>query len=155
MRIEADSVEHYIDQLPDDRKEAFARLRKTIIDHLPPGFEEVLNYGMVGYVVPHATYPAGYHCNPQDPLPFINIASQKNFIALYHMGLYADKELLDGFVKEYPLHCKTKLDMGKSCVRFKKPDQIPFDLIGSLCEKMTVEAWVNRYEENMRASRKG
>ncbi len=109
-----------------------------------------MSYGMIGYVVPHKTYPEGNHCNPKLPLPFINIASQKNFIALYHMGMYADKALLDWFVAEYPKHCKTKLDMGKSCVRFKKPENIPFDLIAELVKKMTVKDWISLYETSFR-----
>jgi hypothetical protein len=103
---------------------------------------------MVGYVVPQSIYPAGYHCDTKMPLPFMNIASQKNFIALYHMGIYANTELLNWFTTEYPKHVKTKIDMGKSCIRFKKPEQIPFDLIGQLCSKMQVEDWIALYEKN-------
>ena len=125
-------------------------LRKVILKNLPKGFAEVMNYGMLGYVVPHALYPAGYHCDPKLPLPFMNIASQKNFIALYHMGIYADKKLLDWFTKEYPKHSKTKLDMGKSCIRFKKPDQIPFTLIGELASKLSPKEWIALYEEQFK-----
>jgi hypothetical protein len=124
------------------------KLRQTILENLPKGFIEEMNYGMVGYVVPHSIYPAGYHCDTKMPLPFMNIASQKNFIALYHMGIYANTELLNWFTTEYPKHVKTKLDMGKSCIRFKKPEQIPFDLIGQLCSKMQVEDWIALYEKN-------
>ena len=107
-----------------------------------------MNYGMIGYIVPHSTYPNGYHCNPKLPLPFINLASQKNFIALYHMGIYANPQLLDWFVAEYPKHSTQKLDMGKSCIRFKKMDQIPFDLIAELMQKITVNEWIKCYESN-------
>ena len=141
--------EDYISEVPEDRKAAIKRLRKTILDNLPQGFEEEMSYGMVGYVVPHSIFPSGYHCDPTLPLPFMSFASQKNFVALYHMGIYAKKELLDWFVAEYPKHCQTKLDMGKSCIRFKKPDQIPFELIAELCSKMTVQEWVDIYTKQM------
>lgn len=142
MQSKAASVQEYVDELPEDRQQAISTLRKTILENLPKGFAEVISYGMIGYVVPHSLYPKGYHCDPKLPLPFINIASQKNFIALHHMGIYFDKDLLDWFVNEYPKHCKTKLDMGKGCVRFKKPEQIPFALIGELASKITVENWI-------------
>jgi uncharacterized protein YdhG (YjbR/CyaY superfamily) len=146
MKYIANSPEEYINQLPEERQDSFNKLRNTIIKHLPLGFEERMSYGMIGYVVPKSLYPAGYHCDPKLPLPFVNIASQKNFIALYHMGIYTDPELLQWFQSEYAQQCKYKLDMGKSCVRFKKMDDIPFDLIAELMEKMTPEDWINRYE---------
>ena len=130
MQSKATTPEHYLAELPEDRKEAMLKLRNVIKDNLPKGFEEQMSYGMLGYVVPHSIYPNGYHCNPKLPLPFINLASQKNFIALYHMGIYANKNLLDWFVAEFPKHTKTKIEMGKSCIRFKKIDDIPFDFIG-------------------------
>ena len=147
MQSKATSPEHYLAELPDDRKATMQKLRKTIKDNLPKGFEEVMCYGMLGYVVPHSIYPNGYHCDPKLPLGFMNLASQKNFIVLYHMGVYANKELYDWFVAEYPKHCKTKLDMGKSCIRFKKIDDIPYDLIAELARKMTVEQWISNYEK--------
>jgi hypothetical protein len=106
---------------------------------------------MIGDVVPHSIYSNGYHCNPKFPLPFINIASQKNFVALYHMGIYADQTLYDWFVTEYPKHAKYKLDMGKSCIRFKKMDDIPYALIGELVEKMSVKAWIELYESKVKS----
>lgn len=144
----------YLAELPAERKNAFERLRNIILENLPDGFEERMGGGMLNYVVPHHIYPAGYHCNPKDPLPFLGLASQKNFIALYHMGIYANPELLEWFTAEYPKHVKTKLDMGKSCIRFKKPDQIPFNLIAELATKMTVEDWINSYESELKKSRK-
>jgi hypothetical protein len=138
----------YVDSLPEDRKKAMNELRKVILKNLPKGFQEEMSYGMIGYVIPHTLYPAGYHCKPELPLPFLNIASQKNFIAVYHMGIYADKKLLDWFTAEFPKHSKAKLDMGKSCIRFKKPEQIPFELIGELTSKMTVKEWIALYEKN-------
>ncbi len=146
MRSTATTVTNYLQQLPPDRQVPMEKLRATIAENLPSGFTETMGYGMIGFVVPHELYSAGYHCDPKLPLPFINIASQKHFIALYHMGLYADKQLLEWFTSEYSKQVPTKLDMGKSCVRFKKPDRIPFALIAELAGKMTVQDWVERYE---------
>ncbi len=146
MRIEGTTIADYIANCPEDRHEALHLLRDTIAENLPDGFSESVSQGFISYCVPHSIYPAGYHCNPKDPLPFLAIASQKNFIALYHMGLYADPELLEWFTTEYGKRVKTKLDMGKSCIRFKKPKDIPFDLIGELSSKMTVDQWINIYE---------
>lgn len=146
MQSTATTVTAYIDSLADDRKYAIEQLRKVIKKNIPKGFEEVMSYGMIGYVVPHKLYPAGYHCTPELPLPFMNIASQKNFIAVYHMMVYADKNLHDWFAAEYAKRVKGKLDMGKSCIRFKKVDQIPFDLIGELASKVTVKQWIDQYE---------
>lgn len=139
----------YVDSLPDERKSVIENIRKTVLDNLPEGFEETMGYGMLGYVVPHSIYPSGYHCDPKTPLPFISVASQKNFIALYHMGIYADESLLNWFVAEYPKHCKTKLDMGKSCIRFKKMNDIPYELLGQLVAKMSVQDWISLYEKNL------
>ena len=150
MQYEAKSVTEYLEQIPENRKPIIEKIRVKINDNLPKGFEEGMNYKMIGYYVPHSIYPDGYHCDPKLPLPFMNIASQKNSINLYHMGIYANKELLDWFVREYPKHCKTKLDMGKSCIRFKKMDQIPYDLIGELASKMTPEEWISIYESSIK-----
>lgn len=150
MTSAATTVKEYIDGLPEDRKEAINQLRTVLQKKLPKGFQEEMSYGMIGYVVPHTLYPAGYHCNPKLPLPFMNIASQKNFIAVYHMGIYADPKLMDWFLAEFPKHSKSKLDMGKSCIRFKKTEQIPFELIGELASKMTVKDWVAMYEKQFK-----
>jgi len=146
MKHTASSVKEYIASLPEERQAAMLQLKQSIADHLPQGFEETMSYGMIGFVVPHALYPKGYHCDPKLPLPFINIASQKNFIALYHMGIYAKPALLEWFTSEFPKHSKAKLDMGKSCIRFKKMDQIPFALIAELAEKMSPQDWIETYE---------
>ncbi|MBT3801018.1 MAG: DUF1801 domain-containing protein [Bacteroidetes bacterium] len=148
MQIKAKTVDEYLEKIPKDRKQYIIRLRETIQSNIPEGFVEQMSYGMIGYVVPHSIYPDGYHCDPQLPLPFVNIASQKHFIGFYHMGIYADPKLYDWFVKEYPKHNKYKLDMGKSCVRFKKIDQIPYQLIGDLMQRMTVDDWIKLYEKN-------
>ena len=154
MQSKATTPIEYLASLPEDRQEAMNKLRKVILKNLPEGFEEGMGYGMLGYYVPHSIYPAGYHCDPKLPLPFMSIASQKNFIAVYHMGVYADKELYDWFINEYPKHTKSKLDMGKSCIRFKKPELIPFDLIGELASKMTTQDWIDLYETNLRQHKK-
>ena len=144
------TAEEYFAQLPEERREPMKKLRDTIKENLPHGFAESFNSFGIHYCIPHSTYPAGYHCDPSQPLPFLSAASQKNFIAMYHMGLYSDKPLLDWFVNEYPKHSKLKLDMGKSCVRFKKPDQIPYELIGELLQKVTPQQWIDRYEAVMK-----
>jgi uncharacterized protein YdhG (YjbR/CyaY superfamily) len=150
MQSKANTVEQYLKELPEDRKAAMTELRKVVSKNLPKGFKEEMGYGMMGYVVPHSKYPDGYHCDPAQPLPFMGMASQKNFIAVYHMGIYADPKLLKWFTDEYAKQVKGKLDMGKSCIRFKKPDQIPFKLIGELASKMTPEQWIGIYEKNLK-----
>jgi len=147
MQSKATSVKEYLDGLPADRIVPFSKLRQTILENLPVGFEEGMGYGMIGYVVPHSLYPPGYHSNPKLPLPCVSIAAQKNFIAFYHMGLYGNKALLEWFTSEYTKHSKQKLDMGKGCVRFKNMDQIPYALIGELIGKVSVEVWIKKYEE--------
>ena len=144
------TIESILAKVPEDRKEAFTNLHQTIVSNLPKGFEPGISYGMLGYVVPHHLYPAGYHCKPSEPLPFVSIASQKNSINFYHMGIYADATLLNWFVAEYPKHSKQKLDMGKSCIRFKKPEYIPYELLGQLMQKMTAEQWIALYERNLK-----
>ncbi len=146
MQSTAQTPDDYVANLPDDRKPAIEKLRETFTKNLPRGFEEEISYGMIGYVVPHRIYPNGYHCDPKLPLPFLSIASQKNFVAVYHMGIYANPVLLDWFVSEYPKHTKAKLDMGKSCIRFKKMDQIPFNLFADLAVKVTPDQWIELYE---------
>ncbi len=148
MQSKAATFKEYINEAPAERQSALEQLRKVISKNLPKGFKEAMGYGMPGFVVPHSIYPAGYHCSPELPLPFVSFASQKNFIAVYHMGLYADPQLLKWFVDEYSARVTGKLDMGKSCIRFKKPEQIPFELIGELCSKMTVAEWIALYEKN-------
>jgi uncharacterized protein YdhG (YjbR/CyaY superfamily) len=154
MQYVAQNALDYIAQLPEDRIEPMKKLRETILNNLPEGFEECISYGMIGYVVPLSTYPAGYHCDPKLPLGFMNIASQKNFIALYHLGMYGSGTLLNWFVEEYPKYCKSKLDMGKSCIRFKKMDQIPYDLIAELCKKLSMEKYIELYETAFKTRQK-
>ena len=143
-------VQEILDNIPEDRKEAVTKLHQTIVSNLPEGFEPGISYGMLGYVIPHHLYPAGYHCKPSEPLPFASIASQKSSISFYHMGIYMDPALMEWFVAEYPKHSKQKLDMGKSCIRFKKPEHIPYDLMAQLMQKMTAEQWIALYERNLK-----
>ncbi len=149
MQSKAATVEEYIVSLPDDRRKAIEALRKQIRKNLPKGFEEVMSYGMIGYVVPHKLYPSGYHCDPKLPLPFINIASQKNYISFYHMALY-EGDLLDWFRREWKEISAKKLDKVKCCIRFKKPEDIPFELMGELVSKVTPKQWIEYYEANVK-----
>jgi hypothetical protein len=150
MQSKAISPKQYLEELPEDRKEPINKLRQQIIDNLPKGVEEQMNYGMLGYVIPHSFYPNGYHCNPKMPLPFMNLASQKNFIAVYSMVIYAKKDLYDWFTSEYAKRCKFKLDMGKSCIRLKSMDDIPYELIGELTTKVSTEEWIEIYESTIK-----
>ena len=150
MQSSAKTPDEYIASLPADRKEAMTKLRKEILKNLPKGFEECMSYGMIGYVVPLSIYPAGYHCDPKLPLGFANLASQKNHIAFYHMGIYGNAELLKWFKEEYPKHTNAKLDMGKSCIRFKKTDDIPYKLFGDLMKKVSVKEWIGWYENMLK-----
>lgn len=146
MKAVGETVKEILDNIPHERAEAFKRLHEVIVENMPTGFEAGISYGGLGYVVPHSIYPAGYHCKPSEPLPFAGIASQKNSINFYHMGIYAMPQLLQWFVGEYPKHCKQKLDMGKSCIRFKKTDDIPYKLIGELMKRVSVKEWIDIYE---------
>lgn len=146
MKAAGKTVKEILLNLPEDRAEPFNKLHDVILKNLPKGFEAAISYGGLGYVIPHTLYPAGYHCKPSEPLPFAGIASQKDSINFYHMGIYSDPQLLKWFVTEYPKHSKQKLDMGKSCVRFRKFDEIPYKLIGELMKKMSAREWIEMYE---------
>ena len=150
MKAEGKTVEEILINLPEDRVEPFNKLHDIIVKNLPKGFEAAISYGGLGYVIPHSLYPAGYHCKPSEPLPFAGLASQKNSINFYHMGIYSDPKLLNWFVNEFPKHTKQKLDLGKSCIRFKKFDDIPYQLIGELMKKMSANDWINIYEKNLK-----
>jgi uncharacterized protein YdhG (YjbR/CyaY superfamily) len=146
MTSTTSTIEQYINEAPEDRRAALQKIRTIILENLPEGFQEQISYGMIGYVVPHSIYPKGYHCTPELPLPFFSFASQKNSINFYHNGIYANPELYNWFVTEYPKHSKQKLDIGKSCFRIKKPENIPFELIGELVKKISVSEWIEMYE---------
>jgi len=146
MQSKATTVDAYLAELPEDRKKAIQELRKVIKKNLPKGFKECMNYGMIGYVVPHSKYPDGYHCDPKLPLPFMNVASQKNSITVYHMGMYGSPKLEKWFVDAYTKATGKKADKGKSCLRYKKPEDIPYKLIGELAAKMSPDDWIKQYE---------
>lgn len=150
MKANGNTVNEILKNLPADRVEPFNKLHDIIVNNLPQGFEAAISYGGLGYVVPHTIYPAGYHCKPKEPLPFAGISSQKNSINFYHMGIYSDSNLMNWFVIEYPKHCKQKLDMGKSCIRFKKFEDIPYELIGELIKKISVQEWITIYESKFK-----
>ncbi len=154
MASTAKTIEAYLEDLPADRKSAVSALRQVVLKNLPAGFREQMGYGMIGYIVPHEIYPPGYHCDPSLPLPFANIASQKNFIAFYHMGIYSNPKLYDWFVNAWQKLSPGKLDMGKSCLRFKKPEQIPYKLIGELMTKISPADWITMYETILKGSKK-
>jgi Domain of unknown function (DU1801) len=150
MIYEVRTTQEYLDALPEDRRVIVGRLITVIRENLPEGFEERISYGMIGFVVPIATYPAGYHVTKGEPLPFLSVASQKNYIAIYHMGLYSNPELEQWFREKYANLVPTKLDMGKSCIRFRGTTQIPYELIGELCRKTSVAEYVSIYEAFLR-----
>ena len=154
MQSKAITVDQYVEELPEDRKQVIRKIREVILSNLPEGFVEIMIYGMIGYVIPHSMYPKGYHSEPKLPLPLINLASQKKYIAMYHMGIYGNKKLLDWFVGEFAKQSNLKLDMGKGCIRFKKMDQIPYSLIGELTTKMSAEQWIKIYETNISVATK-
>jgi len=153
MQSKATTVEQYLKELPADRLEAMTKLRKVILKNLPKGFKEGMSYGMIGYYVPHTIYPGGYHCNPEQPLPYAGLASQKNAISFYHMCVYGSNELSNWFADEYVKLGIGRLDMGKACIRFKKPENIPYDLIGKLIKKISVKKWIEVYEKSLALSK--
>jgi Domain of unknown function (DU1801) len=152
MQSKAKTVTEYLNEVPDERQKVMTAMRKALKQNLPKGFEECMLYGMVNYVVPHSLYPKGYHVTPQHPLPFIAIASQKNYISLYHMALY-EGSLLEWFQDEWKEHSTKKPDMGKCCVRFKKPEDVSIELIEKLAEKMTPAQWIVAYEKALKQSK--
>jgi len=154
MQSKATTVEQYLKELPADRLDAMNKLRKEILKNLPKGFKEEMSYGNIGYVVPHSIYPGGYHCDPKLPLPLMGIASQKNSINFYHMGIYADPKLMKWFTDAHAKASPKKADMGKSCIRYKNPDDIPYKLYGELVSKISVDDWIKMYETVFKASRR-
>ncbi len=143
-----------IETLSEDRQAAIEKLRTSIAKYIDPAYEERAKEGTVNYIVPHSMFPPGYHCDPTKPLGYMSIVSQKNVISIHHMGLYGSQKLMDWFLAEYPKHTKAKLDMGKACIRFKKMDDIPYDLIGQLAGKLTAQQWVDIYVAALRTRTK-
>jgi uncharacterized protein YdhG (YjbR/CyaY superfamily) len=148
MKIEANTVSEYLEKIEHSRKDAFVKLRDVIVQNIPEEFVECISYGMVGYVVPHSIYPNGYHCTPDLPLPFMHIACQKNYIALYSSTINMDKEVRGWFIDEYAKCMPSKIDIGKSCVRFKK--DIPYTLISELVAKVSVAEFIKVYESSFK-----
>jgi uncharacterized protein YdhG (YjbR/CyaY superfamily) len=153
MTSNAKTVEEYLAALPEDRREAIGQLRAVILQSLPQGYEETMQYGHIAYVVPHKLYPAGYHCNPADPLPYASLASQKSHMALYLMTVYGQPALAEWLREQYAAR-GLKLDMGKSCIRFKKLQQVPLDVIGEIIAKVPVEAYIAACEAALPAARR-
>jgi len=150
MQSKATTVEAYVAELPEDRQKVINEFRKVVKKNMPKGFQECMNYGMFGWGVPHSKYPGCYNCNPKDPLPFMGLASQKNSVNFYHMGIYGDPKLLKWFTDEHAKASPKKLDMGKSCVRYKKAEDMPLKLIGELAAKISVDEWIARYEKMLK-----
>ena len=145
MQSKATTVEQYLAELPDDRREALQAIREVILKNLPKGYEEGMQYGMIGYYVPHSIYPAGYHCDPKEPLSFVALASQKNHMAFYGMCIYSDP-VQEAWFREAWTKTGKKLDMGKSCVRFKKLEDVPLKVIGQTVKRVPVKKYVEHYE---------
>jgi hypothetical protein len=146
MQSSAKTVQEYLKELPADRREAINAVRGVILENLPKGYEERMSYGMLGYVVPHSIYPKGYQCNPKLPLPFVNLGSQKNHMALHLMCCYCDPKLKAWFEKAWKDAGK-KFDMGGGCVRFKKLEDVPLEVIGQLVASMPVDVYIRRIEK--------
>ncbi len=153
MQSKATTVKEYLDSLPEDRRKALNKVRKVIKQNLPKGYKEGMQYGMIGYFVPHSIYPYGYHCNPKEPLPFAALASQKNHMAMYLSCVYGHEGTQDAFRKAWEKTGK-KLDMGKSCVRFKKVEDLALDVIGDTIAKVPVDEYIEFYETAIVSSSK-
>ena len=145
MKSTAKTVDEYVKKLPEDRRKAISAIRKAILDNLPKGYQECMSYGMIGYVVPHSIYPKGYQCNPKLPLPFVNLGSQKNHMALYLMCIYGDAKADQAFRKAWE-KTGSKLDSGKGCIRFKRLEDVPLDVIGQLV-RIPVADYIARIEK--------
>jgi len=150
MTSNATTVEEYLAALPEERRAALSAVREVILANLPEGYEETMQYGMIGYVVPHRLYPAGYHCDPKQPLPFAGLASQKNYMALYLMCVYGDRSTAEWFQNAWAASGK-KLDMGKSCLRFRRLDDVPLNVIGQAIARIPAQAFIEGYEKALRA----
>jgi hypothetical protein len=146
MKTAAKTVDEYLQSLPEERRAVVNAVRKVIRANLPEGYAECVQYGMIGYVVPHSIYPAGYHCDPRQPLPIAGLAAQKNYFAMHLMAVYGHPETEQWFRKAY-LASGKKLDMGKACVRFKKVDDLPLEVIGQLIARVPVKAYVARVQK--------
>lgn len=161
MQSTASSVPEYLASLPDDRRAIIETVRAVILANLDGGYSEAMQYGMIGYAVPHTVFPAGYHCDPAQPLPFAALASQKNYVSLYLMGLYVsdsngqETDEVSWFRQAWADAGKKKLDMGKSCVRFKKLEEVALDVIGEAIRRMPASLYIERYRAGLAAARSG
>lgn len=151
MQSKASTVPEYLASLPDDRRYALESLRKVFAANMDPLFEEGMQYGMIGYYLPHRAYPAGYHCDPKQPLPFAGLASQKHHLSLYLMCLYSEGTHLKWFSEEWT-KSGHKLDMGRCCVRFRRIEDVPLDVVAALLRRVTAKAYVEHYEANIRSA---
>ena len=151
MASKVKDVEEYLAALPEDRREAITTIRKVILKNLPKGYEEGIQWGMPSYFVPLSAYPSGYNCQPDQLLPFVGFASQKNHMAFYGFCIYMDEELKNRFVEEWRNTGK-KLDMGKSCVRFKKLEDVPLKVIGDAAKRVPMKKYIKQYEEQLQKS---
>jgi hypothetical protein len=145
MQSTAATVEEYLAELPEDRRAAMSAVRAVILANLPEGYAETMQYGMIGYVVPHSIYPPGYHCDPKQALPYAHLGSQKNYMSLYLMGVYMHEETSTWFREAWAATGK-KLDMGKSCVRFKKAEDLPLEVIGQVIARIPAERYITGME---------
>ncbi|MFN7967386.1 MAG: DUF1801 domain-containing protein [Acidobacteriota bacterium] len=150
MQSKATTVRAYLQELPPDRRAAIEAVRQVILHNLDKDFEEGISYGMIGYYVPHRVFPAGYHCDPRQPLCFAGLASQKNYMSLYLMSVYGRQEEQERFVQEWAKTGK-KLDMGKACVRFKRLEDLPLDVIGRAIHRVSAKAYVEHYVKSLAA----
>lgn len=151
MQSKATTVDDYLKELPEDRRAAISKVRQVIRKNLPKGVAEGMQYGMIGYFVPHKVYPPGYHCDPKQPLPFAALASQKNYMSVYLCSLY-QRPSEEGWVRERFAAAGKKLDMGKSCIRFKKLEDLPLDVVGEAVARFSVADYVSQYEAQLAAS---
>jgi len=154
VQSKAKSVEEYLVALPEDRREDMAAIREVIMKNLPKGYEEGMQWGMPSYFVPLSAYPAGYNCQPDQPLPFVGLASQKNHMAFYGFCIYMDEELKNRFVADWKKTGK-KLDMGKSCVRFKKLEDVPLKVIGDAVKRVPMKKYIKQYEAQLQQTSVG
>lgn len=154
MQSKATTVAAYLNELPADRRAAIEAVRNVILANLDKDYEEGMQYGMIGYYVPHRVYPAGYHCDPKQPLPFANLASQKNYMSIYLMGVYGSSGLAQWFNQAWAASGK-KLDMGKCCVRFKKIEDVALDVIAEAIRRQTTAKYVEQYESALKTMGKG
>src|SRR5258708_21802298 len=152
MQSKATTVDQYLAELPDDRREALAAVRRVILKNLDKDYEEGMQYGMIGYYVPHHVYPAGYHCDPRQPLAFATLGSQKNYMSLYLMCVYGSAEHSKWFREAWAKTGK-KLDMGKSCVRFKKLEDLALDVIGEAIRRVPAKKYIEHFEAAFKSTK--